>query len=72
MRIPESKIAEIASTADIVQVISSYIELKKAGKDYERSMSVSWRQRSFSVCVTAEETFSIVLAAQWEAVYSIS
>ena len=34
MRIPESKIAEIASTADIVQVISSYIELKKAGKDY--------------------------------------
>ncbi|MFH0960997.1 MAG: DNA primase [Pseudomonadota bacterium] len=34
MRIPESKIAEIAAAADIVQVISSYIELKKAGKDY--------------------------------------
>ena len=34
MRIPESKIAEIAGAADIVQVISSYIELKKAGKDY--------------------------------------
>ncbi|MFA6224146.1 MAG: DNA primase [Desulfomonilaceae bacterium] len=34
MRIPESKIAEIAVAADIVQVISSYIELKKAGKDY--------------------------------------
>ncbi len=34
MRIPESKIAEIAAASDIVQVISSYIELKKAGKDY--------------------------------------
>ncbi|MCX5872776.1 MAG: DNA primase [Deltaproteobacteria bacterium] len=34
MRIPESKIAEIAAAADIVQVISNYVELKKAGKDY--------------------------------------
>lgn len=34
MKIPESKIAEIAAAADIVQVISNYIELKKAGKDY--------------------------------------
>jgi DNA primase len=34
MRIPESKLAEVASAADIVQVISQYVELKKAGKDY--------------------------------------
>ncbi len=34
MRIPESIIAEVASAADIVQVISGYIDLKKAGKDY--------------------------------------
>jgi DNA primase len=34
MRIPESKIAEVASAADIVQVISEYVNLKKAGKDY--------------------------------------
>ncbi|MGC8658592.1 MAG: DNA primase [Desulfomonilaceae bacterium] len=34
MRIPESKIAEIAAAADIVRVISGYVELKKAGKDY--------------------------------------
>jgi DNA primase len=34
MRIPESKIAEVASAADIVEVISAYVELKKAGKDY--------------------------------------
>ncbi len=34
MRIPESKIAEIASAADIVTVISNYVDLKRAGKDY--------------------------------------
>ncbi len=34
MRISESKIAEIAAAADIVQVISGYVDLKKAGKDY--------------------------------------
>jgi DNA primase len=34
MRIPESKIAEVAAAADIVQVISDHVELKKAGKDY--------------------------------------
>ena len=34
MRIPETKIAEIASAADIVNVISNYVDLKKAGKDY--------------------------------------
>lgn len=34
MRIPESTIAEISSVADIVQVISDHVELKRAGKDY--------------------------------------
>lgn len=34
MRIPESKIAEVASAADIVQVISGYVDLKRAGKDF--------------------------------------
>jgi len=34
MRIPESKVAEVAAAADIVQVISDHVELKKAGKDY--------------------------------------
>lgn len=34
MRIPQSKIAEVAAAADIVQVISEYVDLKKAGKDY--------------------------------------
>jgi DNA primase len=34
MRIPESKVAEVAAAADIVQVISDYVNLKKAGKDY--------------------------------------
>jgi DNA primase len=34
MRIPDSKIREVASAADIVQVISGYVDLKRAGKDY--------------------------------------
>lgn len=34
MKIPESKVAEVAAAADIVQVISQYVELKRAGKDY--------------------------------------
>ncbi len=34
MRIPESKIAEVAAASDIVQVISEHVNLKKAGKDY--------------------------------------
>lgn len=34
MRIPETKIAEIASAADIVHVISNYVDLKRAGKDF--------------------------------------
>ncbi len=34
MRIPDSKIAEITNAADIVEVISDYVDLKKAGKDY--------------------------------------
>lgn len=34
MRIPESKIAEVAAAADIVQVISQYVDLKRAGRDY--------------------------------------
>ncbi len=34
MRISESKIAEVAAAADIVEVISKYVDLKKAGKDY--------------------------------------
>ena len=34
MRIPDSKIAEIAAASDIVDVISDYVDLKKAGKDY--------------------------------------
>ncbi|MBI5569356.1 MAG: DNA primase [Desulfomonile tiedjei] len=34
MRIPESKIAEVAAAADIVEVISRYVNLKRAGKDF--------------------------------------
>jgi DNA primase len=34
MGIPDSKISEIAAAADIVQVVSDYVDLKKAGKDY--------------------------------------
>ena len=34
MRISDSKLAEVASAADIVHVISGYVDLKKAGKDY--------------------------------------
>ncbi|MBM4327637.1 MAG: DNA primase [Deltaproteobacteria bacterium] len=34
MRIPDSKVAEVAAAADIVEVISDYVELKRAGKDY--------------------------------------
>ncbi|MDQ7782717.1 MAG: DNA primase [Desulfomonilaceae bacterium] len=34
MRISEAKIAEVAGAADIVHVISGYVTLKKAGKDY--------------------------------------
>ncbi|MDQ1238911.1 MAG: primase [Thermodesulfobacteriota bacterium] len=34
MKIPPSKISEIASAADIVQVISAYVNLKRAGKDF--------------------------------------
>ncbi|MGC8906366.1 MAG: DNA primase [Desulfomonilaceae bacterium] len=35
MRIPQAKISEIAAAADIVQVISQYVSLKRAGKDYK-------------------------------------
>ena len=42
MRIPESTIAEVASAADIVQVISGYVDLKKAGKDYRGLMPIPW------------------------------
>ena len=34
MRIHDSKVAEVAAAADIVEVISDYVELKRAGKDY--------------------------------------
>ncbi|MFH1117809.1 MAG: DNA primase [Pseudomonadota bacterium] len=34
MRISEAKIAEVAAAADIVHVISGYVNLKKAGKDF--------------------------------------
>ncbi len=34
MRISEAKIAEVAAAADIVHVISGYVSLKKAGKDF--------------------------------------
>jgi DNA primase len=34
MRIPESKLAEVAAAADIVQVVSGYVDLKRAGKDF--------------------------------------
>jgi DNA primase len=34
LRISETKIAEVAAAADIVQVISEYVGLRKAGKDY--------------------------------------
>ncbi len=34
MRIPQSKIDQVAAAADIVQVISQYVDLKRAGKDY--------------------------------------
>jgi DNA primase len=34
VRIPERIVAEIAAAADIVQVISQYVDLKRAGKDY--------------------------------------
>ena len=34
MGIPDSKISEVAAAADIVQVVSDYVDLKKAGKDY--------------------------------------
>ena len=34
MRIPESKIDEIRSSADIVDVVSGYVQLKKRGKNY--------------------------------------
>jgi DNA primase len=34
MRIPESKIEEIRSTASVVDVISEYVQLRKRGKNY--------------------------------------
>lgn len=34
MRIPDEKLREIADAADIVEVVSEYVTLKKAGKDY--------------------------------------
>jgi DNA primase len=34
MAIPEEKIAEVADAADIVEVISGYVTLRRAGKDY--------------------------------------
>jgi DNA primase len=34
MRIPDTKIEEIRNTADIVDIISAYVQLKKRGKNY--------------------------------------
>ena len=34
MRIPEQKIEEVRSASDIVDVISSYVKLKKRGKNF--------------------------------------
>lgn len=34
MSIPDSKIAEVAHAADIVEVISGYVDLKRSGKDF--------------------------------------
>jgi len=34
MRISDAKIAEVAAAADIVHVISAYVNLRKAGRDY--------------------------------------
>ena len=34
MRIPEEKIEEIRNSADIVEIVSSYIQLKKRGKNF--------------------------------------
>ena len=34
MRIPESKIEEIRESANIVDIISQYVQLRKRGKNY--------------------------------------
>jgi DNA primase len=76
MRIPESKIAEVAAAADIVQVISDYVNLKKAGKDYrgvcpfhgdkDPSFYVSPQKGIFHCfgCSTGGSVFNFIMRAE--------
>jgi DNA primase len=73
MRIPESKIAEIADAADIVEVISGYVRLQRTGKDYRGlcpfhgdsspSFYVSPQKRIFHCfgCATGGSVFNFIM-----------
>ncbi len=73
MRIPESKIAEVAAAADIVRVVSEYVDLKKAGRDYkgicpfhgdkDPSLYVSPHKQIFYCfgCATGGSVFNFVM-----------
>ncbi|MBM3301206.1 MAG: DNA primase, partial [Deltaproteobacteria bacterium] len=73
MRIPESTIAEVAAVADIVAVISGYVRLQRAGKDYRGlcpfhgdsspSFYVSPQKRIFHCfgCATGGSVFNFIM-----------
>ncbi|MFH0823858.1 MAG: DNA primase [Pseudomonadota bacterium] len=73
MRIPDSKVAEIASAANIVDVVSDYLHLKKSGKDYrgvcpfhgdkDPSLYVSPQKQIFYCfgCATGGNVFSFLM-----------
>ncbi len=54
MRIPESKIEEVRSSSDIVDIISSYLTLKKRGKNY-LGLCPFHKEKSPSFNVSAEK-----------------
>ena len=41
-RIPQELFDQVVEKSDIVDVISDYVQLSKAGKDYQRFMSFPW------------------------------
>ena len=42
-RIPQSFIDDLTARADIVELIGSRVELKKAGREYRRACGAAWR-----------------------------
>ena len=41
-RIPEEVVEQIRTSSDIVEVIGEYVQLRKQGRNYFGTLSISW------------------------------